>query len=234
MWNIPQNNYTKYLQACEEACSFGFDTFKQDPNYTNILEHVNPVQGMEYYSYIPDGRFLEQFKENDIYGSPTLIDTPLGKISPTTLRYTKQALEIKDLFNYRSIVEVGGGYGGLCKTLHVLGWKTYSIVDLEQPIKLTEKYLDKFKIKTDLYTPVPVLKADLFISNYAFSECNGDLQEEYFDKIIKNCNQVYITHNTTYSQDYPVFMDRCKKIFKIQEQMEPISNTNSMILCMYK
>jgi putative sugar O-methyltransferase len=43
------------------------------------------------------------------------------------------------------VVEVGGGYGGLCKTLSVVcDFDEYILVDLPEAVAVQEKYLKNF------------------------------------------------------------------------------------------
>ena len=238
-WEIPPQNYTGYLQACRDACDQkSFNTFRQNAAYRAILEHTNPVQAGQYYDWCitkEPSLLTEHFKEfqkNDLYGSPDLMNTSYGKICPSTLRYIKNTLEIKRQFNYRSVIEIGGGYGGLCRALSVFGWSTYDIIDLKDPLALAKTYLDKYELNVSYHEPTPTLSADLLISNYALSECDEYLQTEYFYNVIKNCKNCYITHNTTYKPFYQTFLKMCEPIFNIEIIDEPISDTNSKILFM--
>ena len=52
-----------------------------------------------------------------------MFDYPdVGTMSPTTIRYIKNVSDIINAFGtgMKSIVEVGGGYGGLCKVMSSL------------------------------------------------------------------------------------------------------------------
>ena len=56
-------------------------------------------------------------------------------ISPSTLRYIQNALDISYFYgegDLNKIVEIGGGYGGLCKTINCLcDFGEYHIYDME-------------------------------------------------------------------------------------------------------
>lgn len=236
-WEIPELNYYNYLRACRAAAtnSIEFDTFKRNPHYTTILEHVDTEQGMQYYEYIKDKdlSLLPKFMENDIVGCTIKMQTPIGNISPTTLRYIKNALEINDNFpSIESVIEVGGGYGGLYKTLSCIKPLDYSIVDLAEPLMLVKKYLKYFGLQATLMTS-DVLQDrtyDLFISNYALSECSPELQQLYFDKLIVNSEHIYITYNTTYKPYYNSFMSQLEKLFNITSYDEKVNNGGLVIL----
>lgn len=120
-----------------------FNNFKQIPEFTNILEHVNYKQGLQYIEYIKilttkynmdcANLHWNKYIENDILGNPTkynykeqltfITNINTYNISPTTLRYICFGLQILDVIintnkQNISIVEVGGGYGGQCKILY--------------------------------------------------------------------------------------------------------------------
>ena len=128
-----------------------------------------------------------------------------GKISPTTIRYIKNTFDIVDYFdcnNIKNIVEIGGGYGGLCKTISsIIDFENYIIFDLEEVNLLVEKYISKFpnisdKVKTFTLQELDEIDGiDLLISNYAFSEISLDIQDEYYEKVIKNSKYIYMIFN---------------------------------------
>jgi len=119
-----------------------FYTFKRDPMFTSILEHVNYKQGIQYIDYIKtlcksynvefEDLWWNKYIENDIIGNPItydykdqlihISDLKTYNISPTTLRYICFGLQLFNIINSTgkkdiSIIEVGGGYGGQCKIL---------------------------------------------------------------------------------------------------------------------
>ena len=96
-----------YADICNEAVSDNkvFDKFKKDPRYIAILEHVSPEQGLKYIEgiqqYDLDQDLIESFKENDLYGGSSKVgyDLPFGNISPSTLRYIQNALDISYFYS---------------------------------------------------------------------------------------------------------------------------------------
>ena len=206
-----------YPQFCRKAACHEnvFINFKQHPIYTNILEHLKYDQGKLYLKKIlqqtPDFvDYFEIFRENDRYGNPiTYYYDDYGVFSPTTLRYIKVASDLHLLFNDLSnmdIIEIGGGYGGLCKIIGDLSkYKSYTIVDLPEVLALVKKYLSRLGIKNvTLITlnEIPDEKNyDLVISNYAFTECVKSIQEVYFTKILRLSQRGYLTCNNFKSSD---------------------------------
>jgi putative sugar O-methyltransferase len=226
-WEI-SNDIGQYLYACKLAAtddSF-FNRFKQDGRYRQILEHVSLDEAIQYtkefcVSNSEVLKYLDKFKENDLYGSPDLYDFDgLGKISPTTIRYIKNTFDIVknfDISSIKNIVEIGGGYGGLCKTISsVIEFDNYVLFDLSEANLLSKKYISKFEHleeKVQAFTLDELGEIDgidLLISNYAFSEVSLDIQERYYNNIIKKSKNVYIVFNqiSENNMKFDDFIDR--------------------------
>lgn len=120
------------------------------------------------------------------------------------------------------VVEVGGGYGGLCKTLSVVcDFDEYILVDLPEAVEVQRKYLSCFP---ELYAKCKFISCDnvenvedvdLFISNYALSECDYDTQVNYYDKLVNNSKFAYIIYNLVNFNDfyYNKFTERMSETF---------------------
>lgn len=240
-WDVNQTMIDEYLQACKEFSenSEAFESFKQNPRYTPVLEHLTPEDAKLYYSEMKckdqiNSTNLKQIKENDIHGNPVLFDHhDLGTISPTTIRYLKNTLDIVDKFPqnipFQRVLEVGGGYGGLCKVFHCFNkFDSYHLVDFPEVNSLSSLYLSKFKplknkihhISTDDVKEVKNL--DLFISNYAFSECSREFQELYYNNFIKNSSHFYIVYNnfTQNNMSPEEFIQKVENEFDITIEIE--------------
>jgi hypothetical protein len=196
----------KYPELCKKAAEDDeiFANFKSIPIYQEILEHVDFNLGLEYLDYLRENSFpffdkLDKFKENDKYGNVKKFGYPdIGNISPTTLRYMKVMFELYQLFgdlNGKVICEIGGGYGGQCKIINdVFQFAQYYLFDLPEAALLAEKYLSKLNVKNVLFNE-EYDNFDLFISNYALTECCRDIQLEYINKYAKKSKHGYITGN---------------------------------------
>jgi hypothetical protein len=96
--------------------------------------------------------------------------------------------------NNVDIIEIGGGYGGLCFFLHKISplyeinINSYSIFDLLEASLLQEKYLKSLNIENVNFHQIEnysnLKKNSFLISNYSFSEISNDLQKIYIEKII--------------------------------------------------
>lgn len=220
-WEAEEKYANEYLETCRRAVEDDeiFAKFKSIQGYKNILEHVTPRQGHEYLeiamSMSEDALIenIDQFKENDEIGAPDKFSyDKIGKISPTTIRYIKNVFEMATLLQDTAVsrvVEVGGGYGGLCKTLSVVcDFDEYILIDLPEAVEVQRKYLScfpelfakcKFISCDDLEE---IADVDLFISNYALSECDYDTQVNYYNKLISNSKFAYIIYNLVNFNDF--------------------------------
>ena len=200
------------LAATEDA---HFNTFKTNSVYTTILEHTSLNYANQYLTILIKRygeeevlKILNNVKVNDVYGGPVIENFFIGdksiQISPSTINYTKIWSDISSLFGEvknLKVCEIGGGYGGQALIANqISGFKQWDIVDLQEACLLQKKYLQKNKIYNsnsyhleELENLLP--KYDLFISNFAFSEVNREIQEIYLQKILKKCNKGYMIMN---------------------------------------
>lgn len=240
------SDYQEYKNICLQSAlnDSVYENFRQHPEYTRILEHVGEDLGRMYAEEIRKHplfkpEHLELARLNDTEGTPTLLDydPPFTNVCPSTLRYLKTALDLFGLFgslDSMNIVEIGAGYGGQCRVIsNLFKPKSYTIVDLLQPLLLAQRYLHgvcnvTFRteeiLKTDQY--------DLVISNYAFSECERAVQNAYVEKAIKNSKHGYIMFNDI-SKLFDVdsmTKEQFVEIIKCQESPEiPASGSNVLL-----
>lgn len=197
--------YEKYLEVCRKAVEDEnvFKTFRRNPDYNVILEHVGYQQGKEYLKEcnpILIRQFLNKFATSEQFGGPATYLYGETNFSPTTLRYVKV---LSDLIIYflplnLNIVEIGCGYGGQCKIIHDLFKpKSYTLIDFPEVLSLASKWLANFKIIPILrsLTVAEQINYDLCISNYAFTEFTRPYQEFYAENVLKHSTMGYITCN---------------------------------------
>ena len=206
-WTLQDSAVTPYLSACRAAAqgSDFFKNFKSHPAYRHVLEHVSMEEGHQYLDEIEiDYKDkLDEIKENDLYGTPIQCSYDgIRMISPTTVRYLKNTSDIVNKFgtSFDSIVEIGGGYGGLCKVMSsFVKFEQYLLLDLEECNMLSRKYLSHFDLPTMSYQAEEIVNVednfDLLISNYAMSECNRETQMMYIERFVKKSDKFYLMHN---------------------------------------
>lgn len=201
----------QYKSVCLESYNDDskFEVFKRNQTYNQVLEHVNKDQGQHYLNNINQNfddfkNHLDKFKINDIYGGSNKESySDVGEISPSTLRYIKVLSDLKNLFGdltNKKIVEIGVGYGGQCCIINSYYTPNeYSLIDLDEVLLLSDKYLNKLNINHKIIN-IKDLESideefDLVISNYAYSELTKETQDFYYEKIIKKSKNAYITLN---------------------------------------
>lgn len=204
--------YNHYTQAIEQNLSLNPSewNFKSNPNYNAILEHVDEGKGYEYLKSINE-EFHEIFnnnlnyiidlcRTNDSYGKTNRVFFKnFITCSPTNLRYIYHALlNLKYMkesnLNNINVIEIGGGYGGLCffvlklAGLFNIKINTYHIFDLKEAVELQKLYLTNLQVNTysssTLDEPFTIYGNSYLISNYGFSEFDMDTQKKYIDKVI--------------------------------------------------
>ena len=231
-WMLQDEAANPYLDVCQYAAKSDefFKRFKSHPAYTHVLEHVSYEEGKQYLKEIDIDYLdkLQEIKQNDAIGKPNTHEYPsIGKISPTTIRYIKNTSDIINKFgtSFDSIVEIGGGYGGLCKVMSsFVKFDQYLLLDLEECNLLSRKYLSHFDLPTLSHRAEEIDEIDenfdLLISNYAFSECHKKVQLDYIKRFIKKSNNFYIMHNNFHPEQGTITHDKFAEIMSDTHDIE--------------
>jgi len=232
-WTIgPTENGKWFKQVCLLALGNEplFKKFRCAREFREIIGNENESYG-EQIAQALEARGLDElgdirnFKYLDEIGGPDkYYYAEIGwEMSPTTLRYMNTAFDIADSFGGedegidwfedKKIIEVGGGYGGLCSVLHqAADLREYTLVEIEPVRGLAERYLTEANVinnesTVNVVTPQgvelesddPELESaeltqgedwDLLISEYAFCELNQTGMEFYYRNVfprVKNC-----------------------------------------------
>jgi hypothetical protein len=215
--------FQQYTTICKNASENddAFNTFRSNPDYTNILEHVYPSLGLVYLNHaikinsqIIDQHTIDIFKKIDLHGGSTKYDFQIiGLLSPTIIRYFSILGDINRLYgslDNKTVIEIGAGYGGQSIMINLYhNVKKYIIVDLPDVISLIKKFLiknnmDLTKYEFYTYDTVPETDSDYLISNFAFSECFKEIQDVYLEKLINKSKNFYMIINLsegTYTPD---------------------------------
>jgi len=217
--NCPDETAIPYINKCRLFVENDdmFKNFRRDPEYGKILSGDSKIVGdialssIKKLGYLDNLKnSLEEIKNNDLYGNPYIHRyDDIGEINPSTLRYFNSYVEIKNLlkgFSPKKIVEIGGGYGGLCRIMSVfINFEEYIIVDLPESIKLAEKFINNYpeirnRVKyiscEDLKSYNSIDDVDLFIADSSMAECDLDTQKIYTNKISKKSKYCYVIWNT--------------------------------------
>jgi len=192
-----------------------FSNFKSHRHFTYMLEHVTEPQGREYLNLLLKILSIDEINVfcdmNDSIGNPKIHKYGAVKCSTTSLRYLYHAylcLKHLETAGLKDIVEIGGGYGGLCLAINFLCKKlkidinSYTLIDLPYVAQLQRIYLSNFDILFEYNSIDSTLfgedlnKSNLFlISNYSFSEILPEFQKKYIQKLFPKVSHGFITWN---------------------------------------
>ena len=246
-----------FVVECDKICDNEelFKNFKRNGVFCGIIGNdvrdkntsdqlYNKLKGTKIFNDI------DTYKTNDIYGNPVLFEYPeIGHISPGTLYFMDVLNDIKDKIGDISnlnIVEIGSGYGGQAKILLDYGVKTYTCIDLKEPLRLCEKYLNLFNynnvhfINTDKLDGLDEYffeQYDLVISNWCLSEFDIDGMSYYINKIIKNVHRGYFLMNIWDKERKEYLINTLNNLFtKVNIYEENIKSawSNNFLLCIEK
>ena len=169
-------------QSYKDAClrlSKDLRGFKQDQDYIPFIG--NDTRGKDVVKEFDEVVNLPYVSKNDRIGKPVLYrDKSAG-----TLRFMKVYQDIKELCDFKNVVEVGAGYGGQCLVVSELHDVNYTIIDIPESLALSKAYLAANGVECKFISSenVPKLKTDLLISDYCLSEFDADGVEFYLNKI---------------------------------------------------
>jgi hypothetical protein len=173
-----------------------------------IVETVGPVDAKFYASRIREWgqEWLHDSGVHalDGWGDPVrlpgwYLGTP-RPFSPTTLRYLATALWLKRkglLADGDEVAEIGVGFGGLAAMNGLISGTRTMLVDLPQVESAAMRMLHECKLTQHAaIDDAPTRRSiPLVISNYAFTELNGKLQELYMDEYLKHAKHGLIISN---------------------------------------
>lgn len=242
----------KYKNICllSSKDDLYFNSFKRNPDYNVILEHVSYELGKDYYYHSLNinkkefsDHYIDVMKKIDFLGSPRRYSYEgIGEISPTILRYYSVMGDIERLYgslDNKTIVEIGAGYGGqsmMIQSCHNI--KKYIIVDLPEVIELIKTFLKKNNVnllKYEFYSfpDIPEIESDFLISNYAFSECPKYIQDVYINNLINKTKSFYMIINFMGGKFYTKeeLITKINKEITITKEQPP---TNDVNLLFYK
>lgn len=223
-WNAPKDTAERYYAIVDKILTDegAFSKFKSLDDYNSIVGMSLPYQAplfMERIKKCPSIlEKMDDFKKNDIYGNPTIIDIEGHKISPNTLRHMATIADIEKYIgniDNMSVSELGVGYGGLAYVLNTY-YKpsSYHLIDLPQVQQLASKYLDKLEVKVSIDTPPE--SVDLFISEFCLSEFYDEQLYKFYNQYVKNAKNVYLMMNLIDETRKQKFIDTMNEDFNLR------------------
>ena len=190
-WIVKGRTVENYLQACQDAVK-NITTFKRDERLHAIFEHCPKAIADEYYLTLSQEMIDFKFT-NDWYGHPVMHNYNGKQFSTSTLQYIGVLANLIENFGTLDdirICEIGGGYGGQCRTIYdMFAPACYHIIDLPEVCELQRKYC-----RAECFTEPTGDEYDLVISNYALSEILDN--SLYIEQVVNRSTHGYITCNT--------------------------------------
>jgi hypothetical protein len=234
-------DYNQYIRVVKyQNLMMDFElSFKNNKVYQQILEHTPGYRAELYLKAIKEefssfynnnkNILIELCNKNDYYGKPEKIKiSDFTVCSPSNLKYIYHSLLILNniiskKLNNVDIIEIGGGYGGLCffiyniSKLFNVAINSYTIFDIKEVTILQKRYLKLLDINIETYDikdDWKLNKNSYLISNSAFSEISKDLQEEYSEKVLNN----YVSNGFLVWNFIPVYQFIKDKQFIIESE----------------
>lgn len=220
------NRYTDFVRVCLETNDL--TNFKNNDNYTYMLEHVSQEQGIKYLECITKNTTLttEEIllfcRLNDSISNPVKFYYSALKeyVSPSSLRYIYHShLILSHIQNTKNtdIVEVGCGYGGLCLAILFFSKKysvtlsSYTLVDLTDASNLQKLYIGKVNFLSSVRLNFvdastfgnTITNINLFlVSNYCFSEIHPFYQQQYIKILFPKVSHGFMAWNSIDTYDF--------------------------------
>lgn len=146
-----------------------------------------------------DGDFSKFWNDKNIIHTMIMDGHYLGTaISHIQYLYAWQKYTGKEIKNIKSIIELGGGYGSLCRIVKGINQCLYTIVDLPIVNKIQQYFL---KNETDInYVGLDKLEetnfeCEMFISTFALSESTYVCMEYVIEKNFFNAKYLLLSFN---------------------------------------
>lgn len=199
--------WTRVCAALAEGTLDGRD-FRRLRAVRNVVETVGPTEARHYLRRTREwgAEWLEspQVAAIDDWGNPVRLPRILlsttRAFSPTTLRYLATALWLKrsgKLPHGTTLLEIGVGFGGLAAMNAMISEATTILADLPQVEQaamsvLSDLGLESYAMTSSNGIPEPL---PLVVSNYAFTELNRELQDQYLERYLKHARHGVIVSN---------------------------------------
>jgi hypothetical protein len=211
--------YDKWKNICNHIVDNKLTNWKRHPDVTTILEHLSLENARVYLSsLLEDGinpKVIQKLCSlNDQYGNANIQEFENNILSsPSSIRYVRHAVDICNLiknkkFTKVNIIEIGGGYGGLCIILNQLSVimginiDKYFIYDLPETQKLQRYYLSnannvRWKPASNFGQHFITTDGEIniLVSCYCLSEIDDEYKNKYLQNLLHKINGAYLAWN---------------------------------------
>ena len=198
-------------------------TWKSHPDVTYMLEHEWELAASMNIDYVRQFLTDEQIQtiatKNDLYGGASVRTINKITTSPSSIRYVRHAYDTIDHIRSKnlndvSIIEVGGGYGGLATAMFQIAdilnirIKKYIIYDLPGVIKLQQYYLTEHGLNTSLCgSDCDASETNVLVSCYCMSEIPDAYRIQYLINFLPKIKAAYFRWNWGSKAELPVDRD---------------------------
>ena len=180
--------------------------FRRRRAVRQVVETLAPMDGRHFARWIKSVRpsllAHSTARAANAWGDP--IQAPgwiLGTAeswSPTSLRYLAHALWLEESGFTKpkgAAVEVGVGFGGLAAMMAAVSEVGTHLVDLPDVERAAKLQMKELGLEDFVASKVSPGEGFCFVSNYAFTELNRDLQDEYVERYARHAESGVIASN---------------------------------------
>lgn len=202
-----------YGAIVELASKERWSDFRSNKEYMDVLEHVSFQLGSKYLRELRGWKRLPEMLESKLSTDFARIGKPpiwrfsfqghTKVLNPTYLRYLHVAKLVNEQFGDISslkVCEIGVGFGGQAAVFsNALRPKQIALFDLPHVLILAKRFLNETcpQGSFDFHDgrDPKKIKADLVVSNYAFSELQRSIQLQYLDRFVSNSPRGFMMWN---------------------------------------
>lgn len=192
----------KFKNACLLADKI-LNVFKLDPDIISIIGN-DARPGIITQQFEDAMGYMPYCEQNDKFGGPLLHHNQ----STGTLRFM-QVVDSLSIYDFKNVVEIGGGYGGQCLVMKNYRDVYYTIIELPETLTLTKAYLKANHVNCNFISTDEVpekMNCDLLISDYCLGEFDKQGIDFYLDNIdfqvgyftVENPNYIFEKLNEKY------------------------------------
>ena len=231
----PPELYDSWNQFAAEIASRGLTSWKQDTRLTYMLEHVQPYVAQVYITYLLqffDKAEIQRLADiNDRIGDTARVEIEGILTSPSSIRYIRHAYDFCQLILEKkmdgvSVIEVGGGYGGMALMMNEMAKlcgltvEKYIIYDLPGPSQLQEYYLSQHDMTMPVhFRPGQLFGADVdpsdtnvLYSSYCLSEISLEYRLAYLGHLLPKIKTGFFMWNDESKEGLPLIRDERPEI----------------------
>jgi hypothetical protein len=210
--------YDKWENAADYIAETLVTDWKTHPHVSYMLEHESEYAAKMYIEYLRSFLTTEQIQEmastNDTYGGAVTNLIEGITTSPSSIRYIRHSYDfcahiLSKGLNDVTVVEIGGGYGGLALTMFKMAEimnlriKNYIVYDLPGVINLQKYYLSLHGVEErvqwrdpDTYgSECSEADTNVLISCYCLSEIDDSYRTKYLQTLLPKIKAAFFVWN---------------------------------------